>query len=207
MALFRKRKPTSDWVWDPAVANVTGEQAWALLTNAIYFKAAARRLDTLGGGLEGMDWEEGLAAWWDVRDEREFNELTTWMQDGGGYRVQWADRGVDGGEEKFAWDYCRLITVSGGAAIAQVISADRAWELVLHAADELGKRFDSWHGIGKNYLAGRLLWLEDHGQGQDPSQAVFEGVAHELATDPQSPWNRVQWDRSGGVVVDGVPLG
>lgn len=208
MALFRKRKPKTPWVWDPAAANVNGEQAWALLTNAIYFQSAARRLDTLGGGLEGLDWVEGLASWWDVRDEREFDELVEWMQDGG-YRVQWAERGVDDGELKLAWDYCRLITVSGGAALAQVIEADKAWELVLRAGDKLGSHFDSWHALGQNYLSGRILWLEDHGQWSpdpDPSQALFQDVADQLGTDPDSPWNRVSWDRSAGVIVDGAPV-
>jgi len=80
MALFRKRTTRSSWNWDPEVANLDGAQAWALLTNAVYFQAAARRLDMLGGGLEGHDWVGGLAAWWDVRDEREFDELvgTLW---------------------------------------------------------------------------------------------------------------------------------
>lgn len=207
MVLFRKRKQRSPWNWDPAAANIDGAQAWALLTNAIYFQAAARRLDTLGGGLDDHDWIEGLAAWWDVRDEREFDELVDFMTEGGGYREQWSDRGVDGGEEKLAWDYCRLITVSGGAALADVISADRAWSLVLQAGDVLADRFDSWESVGRNYLAGRMLWLEDHGQIDDPSQVRFTDIADQLVSDPESPWNRVDWNRSGGVIVDGEPLG
>ena len=206
MALFRKRRDRSTWNWDPAAANIDGQQAWALLTNAVYFRAAARRLDTLGGGLEGVDWVQGLASWWDVRNAREFDELVEWMTDGGGYREQWAKRRVDDGEEKLAWDYCRLITVSGGAALAQAITADRAWELVLDAADALGERFDSWEAVGENYLAGRLLWLEDHGQADDDSQTQFAAAARGLVTDPESPWNRVAWDRSNGVVVDGEPF-
>lgn len=209
MAIFRKRKQKNGWNWDPAAANVSADQAWALLTNGIYFKAAAKRMDTLGGGLNDVDWVDGLAAWWDVRNEREYDELIEWMTEGGGYRDQWADRDVDGGEEKLAWDYCRLITVSGGAALAQVISADRAWEMVLEAADALGKRFDSWEALGANYLAGRILWLDDHGQwtpNEDPSQAQFQGVADALNSDPESPWSRVEWDRSNGVIVDGERL-
>lgn len=205
VALF-KRKKRSTWNWDPVAANIDGPQAWALLTNAVYFQAAARRLDTLGGGLEDHDWDEGLAAWWDVRNEREFDELIEWTTDGGGYRAQWADRGVDGGDEKLAWDYCRVITVAGGAALAQVITAKRAWGLVLDAADMLGERFDSWSAVGHNYLEGRYLWLEDHSQADDASQMHFADVADLLSSDPESPWNRVDWDRSGGVRVDGVVL-
>lgn len=205
MALF-KRKKRSRWTWDPTAANIDGAQAWALLTNAVYFQAAARRLDTLGGGLEDHDWVEGLASWWDVRDEREFDELVEWMTDGGGYRDQWAERGVDGGDRKLAWDYCRLITVAGGAALAQVITAERAWALVLDAADVLAERFDSWAAVGENYLAGRQLWLEDHGQGDDPSQLQFVAIAESLVSDPDSPWNRVDWDRSDGIRVDGALL-
>lgn len=211
MGLFKRSKTdkrTRRWNWDPAAANVSGDQAWALLTNAIYFRSVAPRLDTLGGGLEGLDWTEGLATWWDVRNEREFDELVDWMQDEG-YRAKWARDGVDQGDEKFAWDYCRLITVSGGAALAQVISSDRAWSLVLHAGEELGKRFGSWGELGDNYLSGRILWLDDKGQWTptpDPSQAQFEAVADELLSDDASPWNRVSWDRSGGTIVDGEPF-
>lgn len=210
MALFRKSKADKRaqyWGWDPHKANLTGEQAWALLANGIYFRAVAPRMDTLGGGLEGLDWAEGLAAWWDVRNVSEYEELVTWMQ-AEGYRTKWAADGVDDGDEKFAWDYCRLITVSGGAAIAQVISSDRAWEMVEHAGDELAKRFDSWSALADNYLSGRILWLTDKGQWgatPDPSQAQFEGVANELFADQSSPWNRMEWDRSSGVILDGEP--
>lgn len=209
MALFKRNKvdPRSkQWGWDPANRNLSGEQAWALLTNAIYFKAVAPRLDTLGGGLEGLDWAEGLAAWWDVRNEDEFDELVEWMQTEG-YRTKWARDGVDGGDEKFAWDYCRLITVSGGAAIADVIEPDRAWSMVLHAGEQLAKRFDSWEALSDNYLSGRILWLTVKGQWepvQDPSQAHFQSVADELLADDASPWNRTAWDRSAGVLIDGA---
>ncbi len=180
-----------------------------VLTNAIYFRAVAPRLDTLGGGLEALDWTQGLVTWWDVRDEREFDELVEWMQSEG-YRAKWASDGVDGGDDKFAWDYCRLITVSGGAALAHVIDSNRAWSLVLHAAEQLNKRFDSWEALSDNYLSGRILWLTDKGQWHptpDPSQQLFQDVAQELLTDESSPWNRVSWDRSGGTIIDGEPFG
>lgn len=153
-----------------------------------------------------LDWTTGLATWWDVRNEREFDELVEWMQDEG-YRTKWGRDGVDGGDEKFAWDYCRLITVSGGAALAQVISSQRAWSMVLHAGEKLGVRFDSWAALSENYLSGRILWLTDKGQwipNRDPSQQQFEAVADELLADDTSPWNRVAWDRSTGVMVDGA---
>ena len=207
MAIFRKRKSGSAWNWDPVAANIDGDQAWALLTNAVYFQAAARRLDTLGGGLENHDWVEGLATWWDVRDTRDFDELVQWMTEGGGYRRQWSDRAFDGGESKVAWDYCRLITVSGGAALAGVIPTERAWQHVLEAGDVLSSRFGSWKALSANYLAGRLLWLQTHGQGDDPSQLHFVDVADRLLADPESPWNRVDWERDGGVVIDGDLVG
>jgi len=163
-------------------------------------------MDTLGGGLDGADWVGGLAAWWEVSNVLEFEELVAWMQGGGGYRAQWKRRGVDHGEEKFAWDYCRLITVSGGAALANVITVDRAWELVMTAGEVLEREFDSWQSVGENYLAGRNLWLEDHGQADDPSQENFLQVLTDLVGDAQSPWNRMDWDRSAGVMLDGQPL-
>ena len=61
MAWFKRNKSDErgqQWSWDQLAANVSGEQACALLTNAIYFRAVAPRLDTLGGGLEALDWAE-----------------------------------------------------------------------------------------------------------------------------------------------------
>ena len=78
---------------------------------------------------------------------------------------------------------------------------------MLQAGDVLADRFDSWESVGRNYLAGRMLWLEDHGQIDDPSQVRFTDIADQLVSDPESPWNRVDWNRSGGVIVDGEPLG
>lgn len=208
MGIFKRKRTDQralDWGWDPAAANVSGEQAWALLTNGIYFRSVAPRLDTLGGGLEALDWAQGLSTWWDVRNAAEYQELVTWMQDEG-YRAKWAADGLDGGDEKFAWDYCRLITVSGGAALADVIASDQAWAMVMLAAGELSKRFDSWESLADNYLSGRILWLKDKGQWDpepDPSQEQFQGVANQLLVDPTSPWNRTEWDRSNGVLIDG----
>ena len=208
MGLFKRKKTdgrAATWGWDPAEANVSGEQAWALLTNAIYFRSVAPRLDTLGGGLEGLDWLQGLSTFWDVHNDAQYDELVNWMQSEG-HRAEWAAQGRDGGETKIAWDYCRLITVSGGAALARVISSERAWDMVMAAGDQLFDRFDSWGELADNYLTGRILWLQDRGQWEpepDPSQAQFEAVASELFVDPNSPWNRVDWDRSRGVMVDG----
>ena len=212
MALFGRSKTdrhaakqAARWGWDPGNANLTGDQAWALLTTAIYFRSVAPRLDTLGGGLEALDWEQGLAAWWDVRNDVEFEELVAWMK-ADGHRSQWRSSGADDGDDKVAWDYCRLITVSGGAALAQVVSSDRAWELVMEAADVLHERFDSWQQLADNYLSGRILWLIDKDQwypDPDPSQAQFQQAAAELIHDPSSPWGRTEWDRSVGVVIDG----
>ena len=68
------------------------------------------------------------------------------------------------------------------------------------------KRFDSWDDLAANYLSGRILWLKDKDQWEpvpDPSQAHFQNVADDLLADKDSPWNRVAWDRSNGVIVDG----
>jgi hypothetical protein len=211
VAWFKRSKSESveqRWGWNPSHANLSGDQVWALLANGIYFRAVAPRMDTLGGGLEALDWDEGLAKWWDVRDEREYEELIEWMKTEG-YRARWATDGVDDGDEKLAWDYCRLITVSGGAAIAQVIDSKRAWAVVLEAADLLSERFDSWQSLSENYLSGRILWLTDKGQWTptpDPSQQQFQDVADELLTESTSPWNRVAWDRSNGTLIDGLAL-
>jgi hypothetical protein len=76
----------------------------------------------------------------------------------------------------------------------------------MHASDSLGDRFGSWREMADNYLSGRILWLTDQGQWAptpDPSQATFQNVADELVSDATSPWNRVSWARSAGVLVEG----
>lgn len=210
MAWFKRKGGATEqrWAWDPTHAGLSGDQAWSLLTNAIYFKATAPRLDTLGGGLTDLNWTEGLATWWDVKNAKDFDELVDWMITTG-FRATWALEDRDGGDDKFAWDYCRLVTLSGGAALAGLIDEDRAWSLVLQAGDGLSERFDSWQALSKNYLSGRILWLQDKGQWSpvdDPGQLQFQGVADALLSDDSSPWNRVSWDRSAGVVVDGELL-
>lgn len=209
MAFFkRKSRRDHEWGWDPAAAGLTDEQLWALLANGIYFKAVAPRMDTLGGGLTNADWKTGLKEWWGVKNKKQFVELVDWMRKEG-HRADWVNNGDDEGDEKFAWDYCRMITVAGGAALADVIEDKHAWDLVLEAGDFLAGRFDSWESLGTNYISGRLLWLDDLGKWgatadlQDPTQALFEGVKDMLLSDSDSPWGRVAWDRSGGVKIDG----
>ena len=210
MAFFkRKSRRDHEWGWDPAASTLSDEQLWALLTNGVYFKAVAPRMDTLGGGLTNADWKTGLKEWWGVKNKKQFLDLVDWMRKEG-HRDDWVKNGDDEGDEKFAWDYCRLITVAGGAALADVIDQDHAWDLVTEAAAFLEGKFDSWEALGDNYLAGRLLWLDDLGkwgstpEEQDPSQALFRGVKDMLVEDDDSPWNRVAWGRSGGVVIDGA---
>ena len=46
MALFKRKKTdprARQWGWDPDRTNLTGDQLWSLLTNAIYFRAVAIR--------------------------------------------------------------------------------------------------------------------------------------------------------------------
>lgn len=210
MAFFkRKSRRDHEWGWEPAASTLSDEQLWALLANGIYFKAVAPRMDALGGGLTNVGWKTGLHEWWGVKNKKQFAELADWMRKEG-HRIDWAKSGDDEGDEKFAWDYCRLITVAGGAAIAEVISEDRAWELVLEASDFLADRFDSWEALSANYLSGRILWLSDLGKWgpnadqQDSTQAHFQTVTEMLLSDDDSPWRRVSWDRNDGVLIDGA---
>lgn len=196
MALFKKRRNERTWNWNPADQALTDEQAWALLTNALYYRVAAKRLDRLGGGLDDIDWVEGLALWWDVRTLDDFNELVRWMRKEG-YRSRWSDLNLDGGDEKLAWDYCRIVTVSGGAVLADLITPGEAWRHVLPAAKAMGERFDSWAALADNYLGGRELWLKDHEQWPDPGHQKFETARDELLSDEASPWNLVDWGRAG----------
>lgn len=196
MALFKKRRNKGTWNWEPNQQGLSPEQSWALLTNALYYRVAAKRLDTLGGGLDDVDWVEGLAIWWDVRTLNEFNELIEWMRKEG-YRSRWANLNMDGGDEKLAWDYCRMITVSGGAVLADLITPNEAWRHVMFAAEAMGDRFDSWAAVADNYLAGRELWLKDHEQWPDPGHGNFVAARDELLSDADSPWNQVDFDRPG----------
>lgn len=202
VALFKKRRNKGTWNWQPDEQGLTPDQTWALLTNALYFRVAAKRLDRLGGGLDDVDWVEGLAIWWDVRTLEQFNELVAWMRNEG-YRTRWASLSMDDGDDKLAWDYCRLITVSGGAVLAELITPTEAWRQVLFAADALSERFDSWQALADNYLAGRELWLKDHEQWPDPGHQRFEAARDELLSDPESPWNLLDWHRGDGGVGGG----
>jgi len=209
MAFFkRKSRRAHEWGWDPVESELSDEQLWGLLCNGIYFKAATPRMDTLGGGLTNVDWKTGLKQWWGVKNKKQFVELIDWMRKEG-HRIDWVKNGDDQGDEKFAWDYCRMITVGGGAALAGVIEKEHAWDLVVEAADFLEGKFDSWEALGANYLSGRILWLYDLGkwgdsaETQDQTQGLFEGVRDMLLSDDDSPWGRVDWDRSGGVRIDG----
>jgi len=130
-----------------------------------------------------------------VRNLEEFDELVDWMRRTG-YRTRWANLEMDDGDDKLAWDYCRIITVSGGAVLAELITPDEAWGHVLFAADAMSKRFDSWQAVADNYLAGRELWLKDHEQWPDPGHERFIAVRDDLLADEDSPWNQLDWDRT-----------
>ena len=130
--------------------------------------------------------------------------MIDWMRTEG-HRADWASDGTDDGDDKLAWDYCRIIILSGGAWLADLVGESRAWDLTLEAADAMAGRFDSWSALGWNYVEGRRLWLQYQGMGNDQSQAPFEGAAHELIGDTSSPWQRTAWDRSNGLVIDNEP--
>ena len=103
----------------------------------------------------------------------------------------------------------RVATPATTTTAAATAAAVTATTTTTAAAAALGDRFDSWESIANNYLSGRILWLTDKGQWTptpDPSQQQFQQVADDLLADPTSPWNRVSWDRSAGVMVDGERL-
>ena len=152
MALFRRSKADRQarhWDWDPDASDLSGEQLWALLTNALYFRVSSGRLDTLGGALTTLDWQAGLSSSWGVSNLADFNRMIDWMRTEG-HRADWASDGTDDGDDKLAWDYCRIIILSGGAWLADLVDESRAWDLTLEAADAMAGRFDSWSALGWN---------------------------------------------------------
>lgn len=92
-------------------------------------------------------------------------------------------------KQLMSWDFSRYIWLCRFSYLSGYISEEEAWEKIMPVARKLQSTFDSWKGLGQDYLIGREYWT------YDPEEAArFQTIYQKLLNDPESPWNLYPWD-------------
>ncbi len=111
-------------------------------------------------------------------------------------RFQWVQSNTNDAMsiDFLAWDLVRAIMLCRAGVAAGLLGEDEAVDTALIASKLLQERYPSWTDMGVNFLRGRWYWTADNG----PEAA--ERMRHDLhaqnllTSDPNSPWNAVEWD-------------
>jgi hypothetical protein len=104
----------------------------------------------------------------------------------------------DGRPPKLIWafDWWRLIIMTRHAFMAQYISEERAWEIILQAAAYVYEVFDSYEDFYNNYRLGNAYWSNSYETTRDRREA-FEYYAATCGW----PIRQLAWPEARGVVL------
>lgn len=106
---------------------------------------------------------------------------------------EYGDRGLT------AWDYCRYLNVCRHGYAAQYLTEDEAWQLMLPMAAKIQSEFKSWNQLETEYLVGFSFWCHSRFARNEPA---YMRKVYRLLHDPNSPWNKLQWNTPLGVKGD-----
>ena len=90
-----------------------------------------------------------------------------------------------------AYDYGRYVLTCRSAANIDLISAEEAWALMLKAAILVQKAYSSWREYGLAFIVGRQTWSSN--LSLDSTEDQFARIKP-LIIDPNSPWNKLEWN-------------
>ena len=197
---------------------LTRAERWTLAASGVMTMKNGEPFDQLPTQYSTKTIRIAHADWWGIKDRRTQFERMEWLQAEGHRtalrtavaRVSALVQNIGPGEEVsltkhnefivnhlhllrhseiIAWDYCRLICVARWGFCAEYLSRVEAWRWMQSAAAVLRRSFESWKGIGDNFVLGYRYWALDFMT--DPS--VFHAYERLLRW-PGSPWNTVAWN-------------
>jgi hypothetical protein len=107
------------------------------------------------------------------------------------YEAYWGYRAY-GETSVLAWDFCRYVALCGWGYVADYISEEEAWELIMPKAQELQKNYSSWGQMADNYLHGRAYWSWKKTVGSKrPGHWAWKQLEWEKT---DSPWKVYDWN-------------
>ena len=107
------------------------------------------------------------------------------------YEAYWGFNAY-GEKSILAWDYCRYIALCGWGFVANYLSEEEAWALIMPKAIELQGNFTSWGGMADNYLHGRAYWSWKQTVGSKrPGHKAWRALGWD---NPDSPWKKYDWN-------------
>lgn len=174
---------------------LSAPRLWALATTALLVQSNGDSHELLGSrpSWDHRWGQNGLRDWWGINNRQDAIRMLDWLWNNG-HRLSYQseDRTKRGRSHPpipyLAWDYCRLIWVSGVSYVAGYLTEEESWERIMPAARALQSNYSSWRDMGEDYLRGRQHW---NGK-RDPQ---FDAI-YKLLIDPRnstSPWNKNDW--------------
>lgn len=95
----------------------------------------------------------------------------------------------------YAWDAGRAAHIIRNAFYIDIISEERAWELLDQVTSEVYPAFNSWQQFGLSYTVGRAYWSATN-LDEYFCQDRFSHL-QSIANNPEHPWNYLPWETAG----------
>lgn len=93
-----------------------------------------------------------------------------------------------------AWDYCRIVQVTGWSYIAGYITIEEAYDICMEAARVLQKTYTSWENMSEHYMKGYEFWSEQDSN-DDSTEAYYRNKINQyILSDEESPFNTLPWN-------------
>ncbi len=93
-----------------------------------------------------------------------------------------------------AWDYARIVQISGWAYVAGYVSLEEAYDISMEASKVLQKAYSSWEEFAEHYMIGYEFWSGTFREDNTTLAYKRHVLNQELLNDPDSPWSKLPWD-------------
>ncbi|MEA4961719.1 DUF1266 domain-containing protein [Lutispora sp.] len=93
-----------------------------------------------------------------------------------------------------AWDYCRIVQITGWSYTAGYITIEEAYELCMDASRVIQKTYSSWEEMAEHYIKGYEFWSGED-RNEEFTEVYYRNRANQsILKDKNSPFNTLPWN-------------
>ena len=93
-----------------------------------------------------------------------------------------------------AWDYCRIVQITGWSYVAGYITIEEAYDICMDACRVIQKTYSSWEDMAEHYIIGYEFWSEEDRNDESTQAYRRNKLNQELLKSKYSPFNTLPWD-------------
>lgn len=95
-----------------------------------------------------------------------------------------------------AWDYCRIVQITGWSYVAGYITIEEAYDISMDAARVVQKTYSSWEEMAEHYMMGYEFWSQQDRNDESTKASYRNFINQQLLENESSPYRTLPWNLS-----------